>query len=333
MFSGISLFSWFVACGAALAVLCLYCARKKTGVSAETVGWTVVLALPLGAFLGHMLYGVLLANLEVTVYGVGFLFQPWMGGFMYYGAVLGAVLSAWAVTRFLKKPQELAGMLDLLGIALLLLIAVIRLGEPFDGRDGYGQGYGIPMEDMTLLPVPFKTLLCYVIDPDYMDEWYLGVFALEAMWALAALIWCWRGLRRRPAGKTGLLALVLYAGGQMFFEFLRRDFTVNWRFVRLSQLISAILLAVILLWATFQKRVRGKDALAHWIGMLALTGLVIAMEFADEKPLVLSEETMIFFPHWFTYGVLLLCAVGMGLIAWHSHANKKEPGKPGPKST
>ena len=304
--------------GAALAVICLMLLSKRAGVSPEAAQWTAVLALPLGVWGGHLLYGALLANLEVTIYGFSFLFQPWMGGFMLYGALLGAAAGAWIAAKCLKKTKELPALLDCLAVSLLLLSAVIRLAEPFDTPDGYGQGYGIAMEEMTVLPLPLKTLLCYVIDPEYMDEWYLAVFALEAIWALFAAVQAMRGLRRRAPGQTALLALILYAAGQLFFEFLRRDFTVNWRFVRLSQLISAILLAVLLLFATLRKRVAGKRAVRSWIGLLLGTGVIIAMEFADEKPLILSDEMKIFFPHWFTYALLLLSSILMGRIVWRA---------------
>ena len=316
-------FPFFVCGGALLAALFLGLSARRWGVPGRAAERTLLIALPLGAFLSHIFYAGLLANLELTVNGFGFLFLPWAGGHMFYGAVAGALIAVLLVTRGQDR-QSRPRLMDLTSIALLLLIAAVRLGEPFDNSDGYGQGYGLILEDMELLPVPWRTALCFVSDPEYMDEWYLAVFAFEALWALVSAVWVWRGLGERKPGQSALLALCLYAGGTMLFEFLRQDYTMRWRFVRLSQLLSAILLAVVLLHATVRGGLRGKRAVGYWAGFLCCIGLVIAMEFADEKPLILSDEVKIFFPHWVTYFSILLGGAGAAVLAYRSHCRKPE---------
>ena len=112
----------------------------------------------------------------------------------------------------------------------------------------------------------------------------------------------------------------------MLFEFLRQDYTMRWRFVRLSQLLSAILLAVVVLHATVRGHLRGRRAVWYWVGFLCCIGLVIAMEFADEKPLILSDEVKIFFPHWITYGCILLAGGGAAALAYRSQLTTAERG-------
>lgn len=314
----LSTFSVFTACGALLCVLCLFLLRKRTTVTAETAEWTALLSLPLGAFFGHFLYALLQANMELPMWGFGFLFAPWMGGFMFYGVVIGTLLAIFLAVRITGRKNELPAAADLISVALLLLITVIRIAEPFDNSDGIVQGNGIGLDEFTLIPSQYASLLCFQPYIDYPEGWYLAVFAFEALWAFICFILTSKRLSVLKPGYTSLFALTLYASGTLFFEFIRGDFTVRWRFVRLSQLISAIALAVLLISVIISAR--KKLTTARIVRCSAAFVLcicaIIAVEFGDEKPLILSSELKIFFPHWFTYGVLAVVSVFAGIIPW-----------------
>lgn len=314
----LSTFSVFTACGALSAIVCLFLLRKKTTVTVETAEWASLLSLPLGAFFGHFLYALLQANMELPMWGIGFLFAPWMGGFMFYGVAAGALAAAFLASRITGGKSEWPAAVDLISVALLLLITVIRVAEPFDNSDGIVQGNGIGLDEFTLIPSQYASLLCFQPYSDYPEGWYLAVFAFEALWAFICFILSAKRLTVLKQGYTSLFALTLYASGTLFFEFIRGDFTVRWRFVRLSQLISAIALAALLICVIISagKKLSKARIVRCSVAFALCICAIIAVEFGDEKPLILSSELKIFFPHWFTYGILAVVSVIAGIIPW-----------------
>ena len=313
-----SIFSYLIAAAALLSSGALLLAGRKCRARMEALEWLAVLAIPLGVFCGHLLFAVLQANIYVPMEGIGFLFNPTRGGFMFYGVVLGCLAAAGIVSAWRKVP--LRSLLDPLAFALVFLILLIRLSEPFDRAvdPDYGQGFGLMLADEGLEALSFFPI-GYAVNSAYSEEIYGAVFLLEAVWALVVLIVTWRGIGKLQEGHSALRAMILYAAGQLFLEFIRQDYRVRWRFTPLSQVISALLLLAVLLTATIRRQIRGRKAIWSWVGLLAGAGLIIAMEFADDgKPLILSDEIKYFFTHGQTYAAILIASVGMGWIVWRS---------------
>ena len=306
-------FSIAVACGALAAVALFMLLGRHKGAEARTVELFALLALPLGVLCGHLLYFIAMVHVMVPDHGVLFALRTWQGGFMFYGAVGGTVLAAWIASRV--SGERLSRMLDWAALSLLLLIAVIRFAEPLDG-----QGWGMdPAEAVKgakwLQRFPFS----FATDPEWPEFTNLSVCYLAGLWALIALAISLAGLRRRAPGQTATLALVLYAGGQILLESLRRDYAVRWRFVRVSQLISALLLLAVLIAAVRQGHLRGWRAARYIGGLFLCVGAVIALEFAVDKPLKLPGHDPIYFSYVQVYSGIALMAVCMGLLAWFGH--------------
>ena len=72
-------------------------------------------------------------------------------------------------------------------------------------------------------------------------------------------------------GKKTMLALALYAGAQIVFESLRMDSCLRIGFVRVSQVISALVLLAVTAW--IQKNAAGKRAV---LGRCAVTLICVA---------------------------------------------------------
>ena len=71
---------------------------------------------------------------------------------MFWGVVLGcwlAILLASACAR--QSRDQRRRLTDLAAVGLILLIALIRLAEPFDTVMGRGQGFGLPVEGIALV--------------------------------------------------------------------------------------------------------------------------------------------------------------------------------------
>lgn len=152
--------------------------------------------------------------------------RTWEGGFMLYGAALGALLGAGLLAR--RRGANVAATLDEIACPGLLAVAVCRLGEWT-----VGEGVGTWIENPLLMRIPFAVCNEY-------EEWQLAVF----LWAaLAALILMACMLRvQAGTGERVLSALLLYACCQVVLESLRMDSCLKMGFVRVSQVLSALVI-------------------------------------------------------------------------------------------
>ncbi len=260
-------------------------------------------ALPLSVFLGHLLYCLALVFEVVPTYGWLFLLQPWRGGYMFYGCALGMGLAV------LLTDARCGRLWDLAALSLLFVLACARFAEPLDG-----QGRGIDLESGS----PFCFFPVAFANPEWPDEWNLAVFFWEGLYALGVVLALTLTRARRVPGETASLALLLYASAQILFETLRRDETVRWRFVRVSQLLSALILGGFVLLCLLRRRADRKNVL-RGIFILLLAGIIVALEFSVDKPLELPGGQLFFFPYEVTYPLIGLCGALMGLIAFRCH--------------
>ena len=337
-----------IALGALAGILLQQYAARRNGVARETGEWFAVLALPLGIFVGHLLYAAVLYNAQEGDPTFAYLFTPWRGGFMLWGVFIGcagAALLACLIRR--EKKDRILPTLDTVAVGLIALVIFVRLAAPLDLAEGVSQGYGRPVEEILeafgLERVEGGRYLPLFFPPEieYAEDLCLSVWLLEAVWAGVILAVVLPDMKKRPAGRTAALSLVLYAAGQILLEFLREDQHPKWLYVRVSQLLAGIVLAGLLIYATIRRRVTVRRIILTWIGLLACAGLVVFMAFMIDKPLMIGEEP-IFFPHWVIYLTITACAVCMGLLTWQalcprrplgSAAGEKQPDAPSPVLT
>ena len=289
------------ACAAAFAAVSLFlCLGAKRNYPRYALEKCALAAVPLAVFCGHLLFCVVLWNDVIPSYGWRILTEPRQGGFMFYGAAAGAAGAVFFAGRRYRKP-----FFDLTALSLLTVILCLRFAEPLDG-----QGHGINVDDFPAVhffPVAFP-------NPEWPDEWNLAVFFWEGLYALGVLVFLLLTLKKRAPGDTALTALILYAAGQVIFESLRRDEVVRWLFVRVSQLISALILASVVILAIV-RGARGRRGAVLMGLTLLFIGAIIALEFAVEKPLLLPGHEPIYFSLPLTYSLITLCAFGLGAVA------------------
>ena len=290
------------AAAAVIAALCLfYFSGKKIGLNDRILDKTALLVLPLGVFMGHFLYVAVKIKGFIREEGILFLVTPWRGGFMFFGVLLGVVLAVFIVCRDRREIKQLLGCL---APAMLLLIALFRFLEPL-----CGQGYG---EDTEIMFFP----LSYAIDPDWPKFRSAAIFFWAGLYGLCCCGVVTYYLLKHPSSfQAAKLGLILYCAGEILLESLRRDQVIKWSFVRVSQLISAVILALFVLYAVFKKRYTPKQAVLAILAMAALIGACVALEFSVDKPLILGS-IYYYFTDWQTYSLLGLCGLLMGLLAW-----------------
>lgn len=297
-----------LAIAAAIALVLSGFSFRKAAIKADALSWFALLALPMG-FLGARLAYCLAALDWVVQEGFGFFFQFSRGGYMLYGAIFGGALALWLTSRI--TGESFARMADQLAVPVMVMILLGRLAEGL-----VGQGYGWCVEDwfmedsgMSLFvidePTFFYRLPFAVADMYSNYNW--AVFIFEALLAGSIAVILLRLKVSRHGGKA-VLALLLYASTQVLCESLRQDAVLRWGFVRINQVIGAVLIAGILaLCYCLAKPRRGKQLTAAITGMVISMLMVMAMEFALEKKISAIE----FVPMDVCYLVMALSCLGL----------------------
>lgn len=260
----------------------------------------IILAPIFALLLSHFCYS--LVNIESLVYDgeVYKLFTFWQKGYMIYGGIIGIVICA-----YLLYGKKAPLYLDFFAAPMMLFIAIFRIAEGF-----LGQGYGEYWEGDTSIFTRFPFM---IYDADY-ELWAWAIFMLEALVAIAIFIII---IKTKPyfKGDRFTLALSLYAAAQIILESLRRDEFLRFGFVRIEQVLSA----VVLLFALIIYKSNKKELRFNLFLYAIFIASAILMEFAMEG----RVELLLFLSENACYIVLaiisLLCAL---LVAYSRHSQK-----------
>ena len=193
-------------------------------------------------------------------------FHTRMGGFLLYGAVLGALLAAALLAR--RDGVRIATALDDLAAPGMLAILICRLAE---GATAEGVGAWVENEALWRFPIAVQ---------NEFGEWQYAVFMLEAL--IAAVLLVVLLARRYAPGERIMTALLLYACCQVVCESLRMDSCPRVGFVRVSQVISAVVILAVTLVRVMRAGGR-RQAVVRAVVMLACVGVVGGIEWALDK--------------------------------------------------
>ncbi len=280
-------------------LLCFFLDGRKKGISADALWRTALLSLPLG-LIGARLFHFMGNFYYYEEMGFDALMKLWNGGFALWGAVAGTALAALIAGKWSRV--SVASLLDALAAPAALAIGLARFAEYFSG-----EGIGPYVESEFFCRFPFA-----VYRPDY-EVWNWAVFMLEGAVALVIAVILKR--KKRPAGDTARLFLLLYSACQITLESLRRDHCLRWLFVRVSQLTALVVIlglmtAAVLCWL---KGGRKQSALRVWLPWLIVAlcaGAVVAIEFSFDGKILRD------LPVWAGYLIMTCCSCGIG---WAAH--------------
>lgn len=254
------------------------------GLKRGTVSIFGLLTIPLAVVCARL--ALCLVSRGWYLFRQDFFFNFSRGGYLLYGAMAGCALAAWITARMTR--QKTVQIADAAAVPGMLVIALGRLAEGLTGS-GYGRGiveWFDPWMEQSMIAWENPEPLCRFPFgmQDYYGEWHWSVYLLEA---LAAVIILASLCRQKPLRSGGRITLMLlcYAGVQTLMESLRADSIPRWGFVRINQLISALVVAGVLLAACIlaRRKVSPGRMAGAWIGVLACAGLIMAMEFALEQ--------------------------------------------------
>ena len=304
-----------------LALVLMHFTRRKFDLSAESVSWFAVLSVPLSMLFARLGYFLVRLNYYLEQ-GPAKFFEFEKGGYIFYGALLGVLLSAFLAARITHTP--FSRVLDGAAGPGLIAVCCCRMAESLVGL-GYGQPivewFGDPFllefDPSARIPSSFawadpSPLFRFPLAVQRNGTWFFSVFFWEALAALVIGLIVLL-MKRRKAGGHAALAVLLYAACQVLMESMRRDAVLKWGMVRFSQLLSAIAIGAVMLICCIrlpQKERKPGRIAGVWIAVLALLGIIIALEFAlDEKIAFLAWMHMDL-----CYLLIGLCCLGIMLV-------------------
>ena len=285
--------------------------------SAKLKPLTALLALPLavvlGAVMAKLVYFVLeLRDMLVTYDGVSGILSMKPDEFSFLGGCFGVVLAV--MLTALISGQKVLPVLDAFAPCGALMAAITRACEGLlDPMSLIGMGAFVGDEKWWFFPV--------AVENEFLYSWFYAVFMLEAAFALVCAVGSFViSMRWEFApGRVFLHTVFFLALTQILSEQVLNKF-MAWGFVRIEQLLCALIVFGILLYACIM---RGKMvAFVPAVLCLLCAGVLIWMEFAlDNKPLFNIE-----IPTLLCYGIMIAalgCMAGLSLYSYHK-LNKAE---------
>ena len=285
--------------GAALALSLGWLRGRKEGVAAQKLTIVTLLAPLMAAFFSHLCY-CLVCIAEVSYsQTIGYWFSFWQNGQMMYGGVLGALLAL-----AIAGGKERIRLMDAYAPSAALMIAFARIAEGFWGQ-GYGEyWYG---ESDFFCRFPFMAY-----DP-YYESWAWSLFMAGAVIALVLFVLL---MKRKPAfpGDQMLTLLGLYASAQVVLESLRRDEFLRWGFVRVEELLSAVvILAVLILYWVQSGKAKAAQKTVCMTLFVAMVVFCLLLEFATEGRI----PFLVFLDVWHCYALMAVaCVINAACILW-----------------
>ncbi len=211
--AGLTLYGFGLAAATGFALLwvALTLTRRRFGAASGTATWLMVLGIPLGLFMGRVVFcllqpgAVFFDPVDGTYLGLWPLIRIWQGGLNAFGLMAG--LAAAVLLTAVITHQSKTTLFDWAAAPAALLLSVLCFGLILAG-----EGYGSVLDKPNPLPGMVN---------DY-GEWYLAVYLLEGVvYALIAVILS-AMKNPRPGGRAlGLLSLAGCA--QLFLSSLHRD--------------------------------------------------------------------------------------------------------------
>lgn len=257
-----------MALGILLAVFLATYQAKRKNMHEDTVLDLCLVIIPFGV-VGARLYYVLF-ELERYLANPIEILYVWEGGLAIYGAVIGGLIGA--VIFSLKRKIRFLKLADLVAPGLVLAQAIGRWGNFFNQ-----EAYGPPVTDPDLLWFPYAVKIDglhffngAVCNCEYSV--HMATFFYESLWCFLIFLFLWFVMRKRAKhdGDLFLWYVMLYAFERMFLEGLRGDSLwlikpgQGFGGIRVSQLLSALLFAAVLIFFILRKLKEKKEGRLLW---------------------------------------------------------------------
>lgn len=288
-----------IALGVLVALIPMYFSLRRQGEQKRLLPMALWMA-PLGLIGGRLLYCLCIAEELILAQDLGFVFRLSDGGYLLYGVMGGSVLGLMIYAKLGKI--SFAKLANAAAPAAALMIAIARSAECMTAA-----GVGWPVENESLQFFPLAVV-------NEWEEWHYAIFVLEALVALGLFLYL--NHLERKGRKTAMPFIIVYASMQLLMESLRKDDVLTFGFVKVSMILSALILTAVVI-SFIIRRVKG----AWWslAGLAAGCGLVTALEFALDKSSIPNEIVYAMM----LVAVVLICVL---MLRWNDRAQvRQEP--------
>lgn len=234
-------YSFLIVSGVIIAIFLAIREERRIGLKKDTVLDLVLYLLPSG-IIGARVYYVLFSWSSFRDNPISALYI-WEGGLAIYGAIISGLITILVFCR--KRRLSRGTICDLIAPGLALAQAIGRWGNYFNM-----EAYGAVLTDPGYCFFPFSVY----IPAD--GCWHMATFFYESVWDLLVFIVLLIARRKllRKKGDVFLLYLLFYAAGRFMIENFRADSLYTTSSVRVSQLLSELICAFILLYLLFFRR-------------------------------------------------------------------------------
>jgi phosphatidylglycerol:prolipoprotein diacylglycerol transferase len=225
--------AWYgviIACGIILGILLAMHRAKQRGLNPDIILDFAFWAVPLSV-IGARLYYVIF-EWEMYAGDPSRIFAVNQGGLAIYGAVIGGIITVVIFCRLNKFP--LVTMFDLVVPSLILGQAIGRWGN-FVNQEAFGN----------IITNPQWQFFPFAVYIEQLGEWHQATFFYESTWNITLLIIVL--LLSRQNVKDGTLLSTYFIGygiGRFLIEGLRTDSLYIMPGIRVSQMVSLLLIAV-----------------------------------------------------------------------------------------
>ncbi len=248
---------------------------SRAGLKPAAAWLTLPLAVLLGLAASKVVYFLLEFRDQFVTYGWAGLLTDRPKEFSFIGGALGVVLAVILVSRWARQPVW--RMLDAFAPCGALMAAITRACEGLlDPAAMIGVGEFVENEAHWFFPVAVENAMFY--------SWFYAVFMMEALFALivavASFLLSHRG--KAAPGRVFLHTAFYLALPQIFSERMLSQ-CMSWGFVRIEQLLCAVIVFAVILCAC----IRGRKRVSFIPAGLTLLcmAVVICIEFTlDNKP-------------------------------------------------
>ena len=266
----LGLIPWYgllIVLGAALAVFLADREANRLHLPKDCVLDLALWILPFG-ILGARIYYVIFTWPTFRDNPISVLYL-WEGGLAIYG---GLIAGAAVLVLFCRKRKlPVLQMLDIIVPGVALAQAIGRWGNYFNQ-----EAYGLPLRDDS--PLAFFPM-AVLIRNESGSSWHMATFFYESCWDFLVFLFLLWARRRwlRKQGDVFLFYLLLYSAGRLVIENLRMDSLYLGSSIRVSQLLSILILIFVLALFWFRKRQDKEGGPRLAVFCLALGGTVFAL--------------------------------------------------------
>ncbi|MCX7843578.1 MAG: prolipoprotein diacylglyceryl transferase [Clostridia bacterium] len=274
-----------IAFGFMLAVVLAMRQSKNYGINSEDIIDLVLFAAPVAIIFARLYY--VMFSWDNYKNDLSEIYKIWNGGIAIYGAIIGAVLTAYIFARY--KKIEVLKLFDFCVPYLVLAQAIGRWGN-FVNQEAFGTNTTLPW-GMTgeRIRSELEILKMRGMDVDPALPVH-PAFLYESLWNLAAffILIAFRK-KKKLEGEVFFLYMIIYGLGRFWIEGLRTD-SLMLGSLRISQVLAMVFAAAFSI-AFFVRRRKIKALAEETVAGKSVYGDILK-ELNDEKTLVSNDEAV-----------------------------------------